>query len=79
LKITHPNLQSHEKALLFKKTSPASSLSKAIFEAKTATVELLRHCRFEMVPGQEITYGDKITMDIKSNGKEQFLVYVKPW
>lgn len=51
----------------------------AIFEAKTATVELLRHCCFEMVPGQEITYGDKITMDIKSNGKEQFLVYVKPW
>ena len=51
----------------------------AIFEAKTATVELLRHCRFEMVPGQEITYGDKITMDIKSNGKDQFLVYVKPW
>eukprot|EP00438_Fugacium_kawagutii_P004460 Skav232383 [mRNA] locus=scaffold1077:221420:224571:- [translate_table: standard] len=51
----------------------------AIFEAKTAAVELLRHCKFEMVPGQEITYGDKITMDIKSNGKEEFLVYVKPW
>mgnify|MGYP002803551068 CR=1 FL=1 len=51
----------------------------AIFEAKTAAVELLRHCRFEMVPGQEITYGDKITMDIKSNGKDEFMVYVKPW
>ena len=51
----------------------------ALFEAKTAAVELLRHCRFEMVPGQEITYGDKITMDIKSNGNEEFMVYVKPW
>ena len=51
----------------------------AIFEAKTCAVELLRHCRFEMVPGQEITYGDKITMDIKSNGKDEFLVSVKPW
>jgi len=51
----------------------------ALFEAKTATVELLRHCRFEIVPGQDITYGDKLTMDIKSNGKEEFLVYVRDW
>lgn len=51
----------------------------AIFEAKTVAVELLRHCRFEMAPGQEITYGDKITLDIKSNGKEEFWVHVKPW
>jgi len=51
----------------------------ALFEAKTAAVELLRHCRFEMVPGQNITYGDKITLDIKSNGKEEFLVHVRDW
>ncbi|CAE7892694.1 CYP704C1 [Symbiodinium sp. KB8] len=51
----------------------------ALFEAKTATVELLRHCRFEMAQGQTVTYGDKITLDIKSNGKEEFLVHVRDW
>ncbi|CAE7548329.1 CYP704C1 [Symbiodinium natans] len=51
----------------------------ALFEAKIATVELLRHCRFEMVQGQNVTYGDKITLDIKSNGKEEFLVHVRDW
>ena len=51
----------------------------SILEAKTAAVELLRYCQFEMVPGQEITYGDKVTMDIKSNGKEEFMVHVRHW
>jgi len=51
----------------------------ALFEAKIATVELLRHCRFEIAPGQNVTYGDKITLDIKSNGKEEFLVHVRDW
>ena len=58
---------------------PLSGMDMALFEAKTAAVELLRHCRFEMVPGQNITYGDKITLDIKSNGKEEFLVHVRDW
>eukprot|EP00913_Durusdinium_trenchii_P001849 g1713.t3 len=48
-------------------------------EAKTCAVELLRFCSFEMVPNQEVTYGEKITMDIKSNGKEEFWVTVVPW
>ncbi|CAE7713413.1 CYP704B1 [Symbiodinium sp. CCMP2592] len=56
-----------------------AGMDMALFEAKTAAVELLRHCRFEMVPGQNITYGDKITLDIKSNGKEEFLVHVRDW
>ncbi|CAK9005261.1 Cytochrome P450 704C1 (Cytochrome P450 CYPD) [Durusdinium trenchii] len=51
----------------------------ALFEAKTCAVELLRFCSFEMVPNQEVTYGEKITMDIKSNGKEEFWVTVVPW
>ena len=38
----------------------------ALFEAKTLAVELLRHLCFEMVPGQDITYGNKVTMDISS-------------
>ena len=46
----------------------------AVLEAKTVAVEMLKHCRFELVPGQDITYGDKITMDIKSNGKEEGLL-----
>ena len=27
----------------------------------------------------QVTYGDKITLDIKSNGKEEFLVHVRDW
>lgn len=51
----------------------------ALFEAKTLAVELLRHLCFEMVPGQDITYGNKVTMDISSNGKDEFMVHVKSW
>lgn len=51
----------------------------ALFEAKTITVELLRFLRFEMVEGQKVSYGDKITLDIKSNGKDEFMVRTKPW
>lgn len=47
----------------------------ALFEAKTCAVELLRFCSFEMVPNQEVTYGEKITMDIKSSwAKEEWQV-----
>lgn len=35
----------------------------ALFEAKTITVELLRFLRFEMVEGQKVSYGDKITLE----------------
>ena len=63
----------------WKAVMPNLGMDMAMFEAKTAAVELLRHCRFEMVPGQEITYGDKITLDIKSNGKEEFFVHVRGW
>ena len=56
-----------------------AGMDMAIFEAKTAAVELLRHCRFEAVPGQHVTYGDKITLDIRSNGKDEFLVHVRDW
>ncbi|CAE7487140.1 CYP704C1 [Symbiodinium natans] len=49
----------------------------AIFEAKIAAVELLRHLRFELKAGQSITYGTKITMNVKSGDKEELLVWVK--
>ncbi|CAE7655938.1 CYP704C1 [Symbiodinium pilosum] len=49
----------------------------ALFEAKIATVELLRHLQFELKPGQQITYGDKITMNIKNGDKDELLVWIK--
>ena len=49
----------------------------AIFEAKIAAVELLRHLSFELKTGQQITYSDKITMSIRSGDKDELLVWVK--
>jgi len=50
----------------------------AIFEAKIVAVELLRKFHFDLVPGQEITYGQKITMNIRNGDKEELLMTVQP-
>lgn len=49
----------------------------AIFEAKVVAVELLRDLQFQLVPGQQITSGPKLTSNVRNGDKDELLVYVK--
>ncbi|CAJ1394755.1 unnamed protein product [Effrenium voratum] len=49
----------------------------AIFEAKVAAVQLLRHLEFDLAPGQRIGYGTKITMNVRNGDKDELLVCVR--
>ena len=49
----------------------------AVFEAKVVTVQLLRHLRFELAPGQKIGYGVKLTMNVRNGDRDELMVCVK--